>query len=543
VRPTLLLLLAAVGLVLLIACANVANLLLVRATGRRRELAVRRALGAGRAGIVGHVLAESAVLAALGGVLGVGLALLGVRLLGATLPGIIPRGGEVSVDGMVLVYTTGVAVVTALLFGALPAWIASGTSPVGAMSTRSGGDGGGVGGRRARSALVGMEVALATVLVLTASLVLRSVWQLRGVDLGFEPDGLVTLWASLPGARDMSVPERVAFYHGVQDGLMAIEGVTAAGWAQTSPLAMGPGAGLRVQAMIEADLPSVQWQMVTTSYFAALGLRIVAGRGFLDTDTPSTERVAVISETLARQVFRGGDPLGRLINTGLDGRSDEGEWNWVRVVGVVSDTRNRGPAEDSSPMMYRPFEQGSTSFRGEAMMLALRTEGGGADIVPRVREVIARLHEDVPVYGAARGDELAARYVVGPHLILSLLGGFAILALLLGAVGIYGVTSFSVSRRAPEIGIRMAVGAGRGQVVGLVLRQGLEPSLVGIGVGLALAAMAGRLVEAFLFQVSPSEPSTYVGVAACLLLVAVGATWVPARRAASVDPVRAMAVE
>lgn len=542
VGPTLWLLLGATGLVLLVACSNVANLLLVRGMGRRGEMAVRTALGAGRHRLTAQILTEAVVLAAAGGVVGAVVAVGGLTLLRPTVTEVLPRGSELHVDVSVLGFAALAAAATALLFGWIPARSAATST---AVRTARGGTPSG----RARAlgdGLVAAEVAMAVVLVLGAGLLLRSVARVAAVDLGFDTESLTVAWVGLPSARDAAPEERVAFYREVGEHLSALPGVTGAAWTQASPLRAGPGAGLRVadaELRDGNDLPDVRWQVVSPEYFQVAGVRLLAGRGFTPADGPDAEAVGLVSASLARQVFGDADPVGRRVNTGLDGRLANGQRRWVTVVGVVADTRNRGPTRAPDPVLYRPLAQGGPGFPGTRLMALVRSGGQGPELAASVRRAVWAVDPDAPVSGLARGTELAEGYTGQRGLALLLLGIFGALALCLGAVGTYGVTSFAVRQRTRELGVRVALGADRGGVVALVLRQGLLPVGGGLVAGTVAGAALSRVLASLLFEVAPLDPVTFAVVPLLLLAVSGLAVWIPARRAARVDPMVSLRTE
>ncbi|MEQ9400640.1 MAG: ABC transporter permease [Longimicrobiales bacterium] len=546
VRGTLLLLLGATGLVLLIVCANVANLLLVRAATRSREWAVRRALGAPKSRIVGQVLGESLALAAVGGVVGTALAALAVEALRPRVLPLLPPCVGLSLDGTVLAYSIGVAAVVGIVFGVAPAWAAASR----AAAWGSGVDRGagrrtaGVRDRRVRDVLVGTEVGLAVVLVLVSGLLLRSLWSLQNVDLGFDPAPLSAAWIGLPGAANRPHALNQQFRDDVATALTARPEVAAVAWTQRSPVDVGPGAGLRIRGVAEddSDLVSTRWQTVSRDYFRAAGIPLVRGRTFDGGDVEGVERVAVVNEALVRRFFPEGDALGALVNTGLDGQED-GAPAWVRVVGVVADTRNRGPGGVTEPVLFRPMEQPARGFSGERILLVVRAPGAGPDLAEGIRRAVGSANPDAPVGALLRGPDLAAAYLTGHRLVLSLLGTFAGLALLLGAVGVYGVARYAVVQRTREIGVRMALGADARDVSTMVVGQGLKPAAAGVAAGLAASLLATRGITGRLFEVSVLDPLTWAAVPAVLLAVTLLATWLPARQAARVHPVEAIRAE
>jgi putative ABC transport system permease protein len=538
---TLWLLLGATGLVLLVACTNVANLLLARGVGRGRELALRAALGAGRARIVTHVLAEALVLALAGGAVGGLLALGGLELLRPVVAAALPRGGDMRLSGGVFAYAAAAALGTALVFGLLPARAAARSGDV------ARGDRGGTGSRHGRhvgDVLVSFEVAMAVVLVLGAGLLLRSIGRIATVDPGFRTAGLTVAWVGHPGATRLSPDERVGFYREVGARLEALPGVDGVAWTQSSPLDARLGAGLRIEDHPEENRPpDVRWQVVSPDYFRVAGIRVLAGRAFTAGDGSGDPPVGVVSETLARVAFGDADPIGRRVNTGLDGRSPDGTWRWVTVVGVAADTRNRGPTRAPEPVLYRPLAQGGPGFSGDRMLALLRSGGADELVAPPIRRAVWEVEPDAPVYGVARASSLGGVYTGERRLALLLLGVFGGLALVLGAVGTYGVTSFAVGRRTRELGVRLALGAARERVSRMVLRQALMPVGLGLLAGTVAGAASARLLASLLFEVAPLDPLTFAAVPALLLCVSAVAVWIPARRAGRVDPVRSLRAE
>ena len=539
----LLLLLGATALVLLIVAANVANLALIRAAGRAREWGVRRALGAPKSRIVALVLAEALGLAALGGLLGVGLAWLGVELMRPTVDPLLPATSALAIDGAVLGFAIVVAFAVAIAFGLVPALSASRSQPGLTIDRGAGARSGSRADRHLREVLVSGEIALAVVLVMGSGLLLRSLLGLQSTDLGFDPAGLTTLAVGLPGGSDRALEEQSLFYADIGDRLAQQPGVAGVAWGQFLPVQAAAGAGLRVLGRgDEAGTPSVRWHVVSQSYFPVLGIDLVDGRGFESTDRPESERVAVVNETLARQFFPDGDAVGQLVNTGLDGRTD-GEWNWVRIVGVAADLKNMGPARPPEPMLYRPSDQTSPGVAGAPRTILHIRTGSGPSVVEAARRIVWDVSPDSPIDQILREGEIVGTHLGAQRIVLTLLGGFAVLAMLLGALGVYGITRFAVQKRTREIGVRMAIGAARPAVTAMVLRQGLRPAVAGLALGVVASMAAGRLIQSQLTGVSSLDPATYAVVASLLAAVSVLATWLPARRAAAIDPVRAIRSE
>lgn len=539
-RSSLLFLLGAVGLVLLIACTNAANLMLVRAAGRSTELGIRAALGAGRRGLVRHLLVESAVLGLGGALVGAILAVWGTGVVRDRAASWLPRAAEVSVDPWALMFGAGVSVLTVVLFGALPILSSVRTSPREVLGARGSGAGGPM-AKRLRSGLVVGETALAIVLVLAAGLTLKSVWALSRVDLGFDTAGLATLPFMVPGAREMDEVEWQALYRQVLERVGDVGGVEAVGVATRGPVSTGWQAGLRVQGM-EYDTnnpPIVGWQVVSEGYFDAVGTPILEGRGFTAADVAGGTRVAVVNETMARAIWPDGNPVGQQINTGLDGQP----WEvWVTVVGVVADTRNRGPMSPIVPAYFRPLSQPS-AFPGDGMVLVARTTGNPDERLADIQAAAWSVDRSLPFYRVLTGDDIAAGFTARPRFIFAILGAFAGVALLLGAVGIHGVTAFSVEQRTRELGIRIALGAERRKVLTMVLRQSFSLVALGLILGVGAALALSRVLQGVLHEVSATDVTTYGAVAGLFLVVSVLAALLPARRAARIDPLRAMGTE
>lgn len=538
-RPLLLLLLGAVSLVLLVACVNVANLVLSRAEGRRHDFAVRSALGAGGGPLARFVLAEGMVLAGVGASLGVLMAWLGLPLLLSFLPDGLPRAAEIGLDAAVLTFAVAAAGLSCLLFTAWPAVAARSTPPAAALSGR--GETGTRGRRRIRQVLVIGEIALAVVLAVGSGLVVRSVSRMAEVDPGIEAEGLAAVRVSLLDAGELTPEERRARWREIEAAVAGRPGVAGAGMGLRGPLEPGPRAGLRVVGRARAgvnDDISVGWKPVSPSYLPTLGVPVLRGRGLEPSDREGSVHVGVVNETLARIFFPGGDVLGRRITIGLDyGHEVE-----ITLVGVVADTRNRGPTRPPLPMLYRPVDQ-ADGFQGGTMTVVARV-GDEMEAGPgRIQEAVRRATPRAVVYGPTTGPRIVAGFLGSHHFVLSLLGLFAVLAVSMGAVGIYGVMAHAVGRRRREIGIRRAVGASGRSVLGLVLGQGLALTVPGVVAGLAVSAVAGRALSAWLFEVAPIDPLTWAAVAAVLGLVGLAATLLPAREAVRLDPVRALRSE
>ena len=539
VRPALLVLLGAVAFVLLIACANVANLLLARATGRQRELAVRAALGAARRRLMQQLMAESLVLAAAGGAAGLLLGWWALRLLRVVVADRVPiqRLDAVGIDGWVLAFTVAISLASGLFFGLLPALTAAGTGLSGAL--KEGGRSGTAGRRsgRARSAFVVAEVALALVLLAGAGLLIRSFFHLMSVDPGFDADRTITMRVSLTGARYGEPPQRVEFFRRLLDRVEVLPGVEAAGANSSIPMA-GLGAATGFQVVGQPAAPPGQEavadvRVVTREYFKAMRVPLLKGRLFNETDPADSKNRIIINDAMAKKYFAGEDPIGRKVRVSWnDTRDDE-------IIGVVGDVRHAGLHEEARATTYWPYAR----FSYGAMTLALRTAGDPRAVVQSVTSVVRELDPALAVADVRTMEEIVSESVAERRLTMTLLAIFAASALLLAAVGIYGVIAYSVSQRTQEIGIRMALGARQRDVLTMVVGQAMTLTAVGIAIGAAGGVMLTRLMRDLLFDVTPADPLTFVAVGTLLAVVAGTASFVPGRRAARVDPVVALRSE
>ncbi|HJQ32684.1 MAG TPA: ABC transporter permease [Pyrinomonadaceae bacterium] len=534
-RAALLVLLGAVGLVLLIACANVANLLLARAAGRRREVAVRSALGASRWRIVRQLLAESLLLSVLSGAAGLLLAVWGVDLLVSLDPSGVQRAGEVTLDWRVLGFALGLSLLTGLLFGLAPALQTSKTDLV--ESLKEGGRSAqGLGRSRLRGALVVSEVALTLVLLVGAGLLIKSFRQLLAVESGLDPRGVLTLDVSLPRTKYPEPQQLASFYERLIEQAAALPGVESAGAVSVLPLAGSDNSNF-VQIEGRAPQPAGQAlragrRNVSAEYFRALGIPVKRGRAFTAADRQDAPPVVVINESMARSFFAGEDPVGKRIRTG-----DKAPW--AEVVGVVGDVRHRGLDVDTRPEMFFPHLQ--TPSR--QMTLVVRTSGDPVALAGPLRERVRELDRDQPVGNVKTMEAWVAESVASRRFSVLLLGVFAAVAAGLAALGLYGVVSYSVAQRTHEIGLRVALGARPRDVLRLVIRQGMALTLLGTAAGLLAALALTRLMSSLLFGVGATDPATFVTVPALLLVVALLACYLPARRATKVDPMVALRYE
>jgi predicted permease len=540
VRTPLIVLLIAVGFVLLIACANVASLMLGRTAARETEMAVRTALGAGRGRLVRQMLTESTCLALLGGTIGLGLAVLGTRVLIAMAPRDLPRLADVEVDTSVLLYTLGITVIAAMIFGSIPAFHAS----VGklAATLREGGRGtrGRPGSAHARGALVVAEITLALMLLAGAGLMLKSFGRLRDVNPGFVAEHVSTFSVSLSPVKYETVEQQRVFANTMLEQVQRIPDVETAGLTFNLPL-VGGGFVISFKVLGRPepgpnDEPAAQVRVVSPGYFKAMGIPLKRGRGIESRDRDGVTRAIVISDETARLYFKGEDPIGKQVEFGWgrDGHRLGGE-----IVGIVGDVRQRSLGGDVSPHAYAAYDQ----WPIDELTVVMRTRGDPAVALRSARSVVAALDKDLPVYAAYTLEDAVSRSLGQPRFYLSLLAVFATLALVLAAVGIYGVIAYTVQQRTREIGIRMALGASGGTVVAMVVRRGLALAVLGVALGTAGAYAVTRVMRSLLFGVSERDPATFLGVAVLLGVVALIASWIPARRAARVDPLIAMRVE
>lgn len=535
VRTQLLILLGAVLFVLLIACANVANLLLVRATAREGEIAIRSALGARKGRIIRQMLTESVVLALLGGAAGVALAVWMTRALVALAPAQTPRIDEVGVDGPVLLFALGITLVTGLLFGLAPTLQAARPNLTGALKEGARGSRGRA-STRARNTLVVAEIALAVMLLAGAGLLLRSFARLQQVDLGFQAENVLKLHLTLPDARYDEDAKLRAFVDGLVERLEGLPGVESAGVTVWGLPLTG---GVNVWSFTIAGRPpvppgqedTIRSSIATPGFFRTLGIRMARGRAFDERDRDGAPWVAVINEAAVRRFFPGEDPLGKRIV--LD---PESEPNGVEIVGVFRDVKQNALAQEIEPQMFVPYAQ----VPRVSLVMVVRTASDPAAITPSVTARVRELDPDLPVFAVRTMEEVLATSSAQPKFYMLLLGGFALIALLLAALGIYGVIGYTVRQRTREIGIRMALGATRDRVQRMVVRQGMTLAVIGAVAGVAGALVASRGMQSLLYEVSATDPVIYLGVAAVLVAVAAVASWLPARRAAGTEPLLAL---
>jgi predicted permease len=532
-------LLAAVGLLLLIGCVNVANLQLARGAARERELAVRTALGASRFRLIRQMLIESVVLAAFAGAFALVIAHWMVKLIVAVAPRDVPRIETATLNMPALAFALGVSAAVALLFGLVPAIHAARSDPHLAL-----GDGGtrastGRGGARTRRTLVTVELALSVVLLIGAGLAIRSITRLRHVDTGFDRHNVLTASIALPGVRFDSKAKVVSFIYQLRDRLAAAPGVEAVGIASASPL--GGGGFYLGRSMVAEGRPvstatevSINWNVTTPGYFAALRVPMLRGRDFTVRDDTASAPVMIVNETFAKTMFPNEDALGKRAMSSRD------EKVYREIVGIVRDVKYYGASDSTRSLVWVPYAQNNAWHQG---IITLRTRGNPLNALPTVRAELRSMDRGVALANIATMDDAMSRSMAGDRLLAVLLGAFASLALVLAAVGIFGVLSYMIERRTHELGIRVALGAQRADVVRLVARETIPMVGAGVAIGLVAAAGLTRFLRSMLYQVAATDPLTFAGVAVVLAVVAIIAALVPARRAARVDPVIALRAE
>jgi putative ABC transport system permease protein len=540
IRPALLVFMGAVGLVLLVACANVANLMLARAAGRSREVTIRSALGASRKRLAGELLLESMLLALLGGALGLLLALWGVEGLRALGPDTLPRVDEIALDLRVLGFALALSLLTGLLFGLAPVWRIAGRDLHGGLAGGGRGVAGSTGIHRARSALVLGEVALAFVLLAGASLLVRSFERLQRVDPGFAADRVLTARVTLPRLAYPEEERWLAFGRDLLARTEAEPGVRSAALVSDAPLGDSPPYfSFAIQGGETPPPGAVQDAAVFTaspSYFETLRIPLVRGRLFEASDRVGGQDVALVSQSAAQRYWKGGDPVGARITFGDPADS---ETRWMTVVGIVGDVLHERLNGDAYPQIYTPFEQSPM----RSMVLVARTSGDPLATVPAVRRAIAGLDPDLPLADVSTLEDRKAVSLARPRVNATVLGGFALAALVLAAVGIYGVVAYGVVQRTRELGIRMALGAGGSTLLRMVIRQGMMPVLGGMALGLVAALAGGRVLRGLLFGVGSGDPTILALVTGFLVAVALAAMYLPARRASRSDPMIALRID
>jgi putative ABC transport system permease protein len=534
VRLSLLVLLGSVGLVLLIACANVANLLLVRASVRQREIALRTALGAGRWRILRQLLTESVLLSIAGGAAGIGLGYAGIQFLPSYSLARIPFLGQVSLDGSVLVFAVSASLLTGILFGLAPAISAFRTRVYETLKEGSLAAGESRGRNRFRGALVVIEVAVALLLSIGASLMMRTLLRLQATSPGFEADGVLIASVSLPANKYPKADPRIAFYRATLDRLAAMPGVQAASMASLVPLG-GPNTGTNLliegQPAPRPEETPIFWRrVIDPAYFRVMRIPLVRGREFNDQDVGAATPVAIINETMARRYWPGADPIGKRFGT---------QERWLTVAGIVGDVKFTSLTKDADPEFYVPYRQSAQSD----MVLTVRTASDPLLLASALREAVHQTDAAQPVSKVTTMAQLLDYSVGTPRLAAALLTIFGAIALLLAAVGIYGVIAFSVARRTREIGVRIALGAGGRDVLRMVVGQAVVLAVIGVAVGIAGALALTSAIQGMLFGVTATDPLIYASVSLLLIVIAALAAYIPARRASRLSPSIALRYE
>jgi putative ABC transport system permease protein len=536
IRPALLVLLGAVAFLLLIACANIANLLLARAASRQKEIAIRTALGATRLRVLRLLLTESLMLSLAGGCLGLLLAVWGTDAFIALAPDNIPRLNEVGVDARVFGFTLAVSLVTGILFGLIPAVHASKPDLNEALKEGSRGSMGSAAGKRTRSVLVAVEVALSLVLLIGAGLMIKSFLRLQEMNLGFNPDNVLAVNLSLSSFKYPEDRQQVTFFQEALERLQSLPGIQSAGATTGLPLTLNlNGSDFRIEGRPDPEAGKemiINTRSISPGYFRTLGIALIKGRDFSDRDKSDAPKAAIINNDLARIYFPNEDPIGKRI-TFDDGGS------WMSIVGIIEDVKQLGLDSSAKPEVYFPYLQ----VAALSMSLVVRTASNPLSLTAAVKSQIQMIDKDLPIDDAKTMQQLLAESISGRRFNMLLLTVFAVVALVLAIVGIYGVMSYAVTQRTQEIGIRMALGARAADVLKLVVKNGMSLALIGVGIGLAGAFALTRLMASLLFHVRPTDAVTFAGVSICLIVVALLACYVPARRATKVDPLVALRYE
>lgn len=539
VRPVLLMVVGAVALLLLIACGNTANLLLARGAGRQREIAIRTSLGAGRGRVVRQLLTESMLLSVGGGVLGLLLAVWGTKLL-ANMPGVqIPRITSAVVDWHVLLFALGISILTGVVFGLAPALHALKFDQF--HSLREGGRSAmeGSGSARLRNLLVISEVSLALILLIGATLLTESMVHLMRVPAGFEPHGLLTFNMDLPDVRYGKPEQSIAFYKELLGKIRVLPGVQSASGIMPLPFSgdtMGTTFQIDGRPVAKNDEPATHFRTVGVDYFKTMRIPLLAGRVFTERDDRTATAVVIINQTLAKKYFPNEDPIGKRVQPGF---SDSGPEKMREIVGVVADVKHRRLWESSDAELYVPYDQAALG----QLSITVRTAGEPMSVLPAVREQVKALDSELPLYQAQTMDEYVSASAARRRFTSVLLGVFAVTGFLLAIIGLFGVMSYGVSQRTHEMGVRLAIGAEKSDILRLIVGQGMGVTLLGIVIGLAGTMALSGVLRSQLFGVSAWDPMTFVGVAGVLTLVALAACYLPARRATRVDPVVALRYE
>lgn len=539
IKPTLLILQGAVIFVLLIACANVANLFLARTAGRRRELAMRKALGASRRRLIRQLLTENILLALIGAALGLVVAMLAIKLLAAINPGNLPRLKEVGLDSSLLLFTLGIAVLTGIAVGLAPALLSSRVDLNEALKESGRSATPSLRRHRLRSLIVVVEVALALMLLISAGLLIQSFIRLRNVNPGFDARNVLTMQISLPRSKYAEPAAQADFFKRLIERVGVLPGAQSVGVVNYLPLA---GGNIRFYFNVEGRTrlgpgrdPVVSVRSISQEYFQALGIPILRGRAFTDHDLDGNPKVAIINETMAKRTFSGENPIGQRLATS----SNYGPDGWMTIVGVAGDVKHTSLEGQTVEEMYMPYQQSPWT----SMYLVARTAADPASLSGAVRNEVFSLDKDQPVFNLRPMSEVISSSVAQPRFTVFLLGSFAGVALLLAALGIYGVMAYSVTQRTQEMGIRMALGATRASIFKLVIWQGIILALIGVVIGVGAAFYATRVMKSLLFGIGLTDPLTFIVVPLILVAVALLACYLPARKATKVDPVIALRYE
>jgi putative ABC transport system permease protein len=538
VRPALLVLLATVGLVLLIACSNVANLLMAKASARQREIAIRTALGASRSRIIRQLLTESCVLALLAGITGTILGVWSVRVLMVGAAVAIPRVSEIGINGQVLLFSLAVSLITGLLFGLAPAVQVTRTDVN--ESLKDGTRGSHSRKRGLREALVVGQISMALLLLSGAALLLTSFYRLLRVDPGFRTDHVISARVDLPRVRYSTSEQRTLFFQRLQQEIAALGGVSHVGAIGELPLSGSTNSGsFEIEGQPgsqNTDGPHADWWEATPGYFEAMDIPLKAGRYFNDDDRVGNPNVVIISEGLAKRYFAGSDPVGKRID--FMGEPDKPVWS--TIIGVVGDVKQRGLDDRQHSQFYAPYRQ--TLF-ASGLSLVVRTSADPAAVIGGIRNALQKVDPQLAAYDLRTMEQVAARSVAERRFTTFLLGSFAALALVLACIGLYGVIAYSVTQRTQEIGIRMALGAQAADVLRMILNQSMRLTLVGLALGAIASLALTRFISSMLFNVTPTDPLTLASVLLLLAMVALVASYIPARRAARVNPTVALRYE
>ena len=536
VRQALLILLAAVGFVLLIACANVANLQLSRGLNRQREIAIRTAIGASRGRLIRQLLTESILLSVIGGSAGLLTALWGIEILKARIPEWMPRVGEIGIDSRVVLFTLGLSLVSGALFGLAPTIQLS--KPDLNTALKDGGKSSGFGRHRMSSVMIVSEIALSLVLLIGAGLMIKSFWRLVNVDPGFRSVNLVTMDVEFPFNKYKSGEKVISFFRDLPHTLEKIPGVQSVSAVNVLPISGGDSHGqvtIEGRVMKPGEEPSASYRRALPNYFRTMGIPLKAGREFTDGDgAPDRDKVVIIDENMSRRLWPNDNPLGQRIKIG----PPENE-PWLTIVGVVGDVKNVGLDATAEFATYEPHAQRPWS----GMQLLVRTKTNPLSVVSAIREEITRVEKDASIFDVTTMDKHVTASVSQRSFNTLVMGIFAVLALVLASTGIYGVMAYAVSQRTNEIGIRMALGAARSDVLKLIVGEGMVLTVIGVVIGLIASTWLTRFLSELLFVVSPRDVATFAFVSLFLALIAAAASFIPARRATKVDPMIALRYE